>query len=143
MVRTSLQYTAMKGIFAILILLFMVTAAAARRSEGETMRRILERNKLPIANQEDLALRRKYDYLRGISGEEGKVAEFYPFSFHTKTKSGFQERRGLTTPIWFSKRLPAKEAGGSFLDRIIQKIVVQGVLQALALDLGYTHGSNN
>ena len=108
MVRTSLQYTAMKGIFAILILMFMVTAAAARRSEGETMRRILERNKLPIANQDDLALSRKLDYLRGISGEEGKVAEFDPFSFYTKTKSGFQERRGLTKPIWFSKRLPKK-----------------------------------
>lgn len=59
---------------------------------------------------------------------------------HIKTKSGLQERRGVTA--MFSRSLIFKFEK-SLLDKIRQKIIEQGVLQALDLDLGYIPGSNN
>ena len=74
------------------------------------------------AHQDKLAVAKRY-YLRGSSGAP----------LHTKTKSGLQKGRGVTTQ--FSRSLTLIEFEKPFLDRIRQKIIEQGVLQALHLDL--------
>ena len=143
----------MKGILAILILLFWGTAAAS--SESGRISRILERNKLLVAPQDESAQNRRYYQLRGSSGVV--LAHFMPFLYGIKTKNGHQVTgRGGRKPTcwfkhhskcprnaWFSRSLPVKESEESFMDRIGQKIVEQGVLQALAFDLGHAPGSNN
>ena len=145
----------MRGSLAVLILLFWARAT----SKSGRISRILERNKLLVAPQDESALHRRYYQLRGSSGVV--LAHFFPFlhgiKTKTKTKSGHQQTgRGGTKPIfwfkhhskcplrkaWFSRILPVKESEESFLDRIGQKIVEQGVLQALAFDLGHAPGSN-
>ena len=100
----------------------------------------MEKNKLKIA-QPDY---RRF-HLRGSSGVV--FAHFLPRSFGIKNKSRRQEGRGVTTPgCWFKhvfrcprdarfvRSLPLKEAEKSVWDIIGQKIVEQGVLQALALE---------
>ena len=85
-----------------------------------------------------LAMNRRYN-LRGSSG--------VVLTNVIKTKNRNQE--GVTTPpcrfkyhskcprnAMFSRSLPLKEAGESEWDKIGRKIIEQGVLQALDLDLG-------
>ena len=140
----------MRGIFAILILLFLITSATTSKSGTGRMKRILKRNNLLIANSDVFAMNRRY-HLRGSSGVV--LAHSFPLSYGIKTKSQNQEGRGVTTPTcwfkhhskcptnaWFSRSLPIKEAEESVWDIIGQKIIEQGVLQALALDGSYTPG---
>ena len=103
----------MRGIFAILILLFLATAATASKYRTGRRSKVLERNNLLIAHPNEVAMDTRY-YRSGSSG----LPVVFPFS-----------------------RLPGKEAEESFLDIINQKIIEQGVLQALAVDMGYTPGS--
>ena len=127
----------MRGIFAILILLFFKTAAATSKSGTERKSRILERNTLLTTPQDELAMGRRYYYLRGSSG--------VVLANVIKTKNRNQE--GVTTPpcrfkyhskcprnAWFTRSFPVKEAEESVWNIIGRKIIEQGVLQALALD---------
>ena len=162
----------MRGIFAILILLFLIKSATTCKIGTGRMSRIspspssisspspspspsptLERNKQLKGHPGLLAMNRKY-HLRGSSGVV--LAHSFPRSYGIKTKTVHQEGRGVTTPTcwfrhhlkcprndWFSRSFPVKEAKESVWDIIGRKIVEQGVLQALALDESYTSGSNN
>ena len=94
--QTSLQYSAIRGIFAILVLLFLATAATTSKYRTGRMSRVLERNNLLIAHPNEVAMDRRY-YLRGSSG----VPVVFPFS-----------------------RIPEKEVEESFLDRINQALAV-------------------
>ena len=112
-IETSHQSWAMRGIFAILILLLSITSATSSKSRTKRMRRfspspslnpspsprqspgpILKSNNLLIAHSAVLAMNRRY-YLRGSSGVV--LAHFSPLSYGIKTNSGHQEGRGVMT----------------------------------------------
>ena len=148
----------MRGISALPILLLLGTAAApapasrsgtGRMSRSGTgrmsrtlgtgrmsrtgtgrMSRTLGRNYFLQAQRDQLAVAKRY-YLIGSTGAP----------LHIKIKNGLQKWRGVKTQ--FSRSLPVKEAEKSLMARIRQKIIEQGVLQALGLDLGYNPGSIN
>ena len=151
--------TGRRGMFTILIILFLSTAAATSKS-GSNLRN-LERNHPPKAPSSVSSLAfpaaatstsdtRGVDRIlernnRLIGHLDNRRYYFFPFSFGSKTNSGHQEGRGVRTPIcwimhsskcprnaWFSRSLGESEE--SFSDIIGRKMIEQGVLQALALD---------
>ena len=94
------------------------------------MNRVLEEKNLLLAHEDQLVKGKRY-YARGA----------YGLPFHMKTKSGIQKERGVLSKLLRS--LPCNKAEESLLFKIRQKIIEQAVLQALAVDLGYTLRSNN
>ena len=138
----------MRGIFAILILLFLSTASSTRKMGTGKMSRILERNKLLIAptHPDVMARNMNMNQYRLKRGWGVELPHSFPVSNIIKTKSGHEERTGAMTPpcsfkdhskcpryAWFSRSLPVKETEEYFSDKIGRKLIEQDVLQALAL----------